>query len=159
MTVLCAALALIGAHRPAAAIEFVTGTAAALTGDTIQVGSPGHRTVTLRLWGIEAPAMSDPDDIGLFARSALDDLLFRHGQKVMCTVDSFDRRSAVCRAGDTDIGAAMLLTGWAIADRTVLLADVPGGDSDRTQRAENYRSAEARARAERKGRWAKLPAQ
>jgi endonuclease YncB( thermonuclease family) len=65
----------------------------------------------------------------------------------------------VCKAGDTDLGAAMLLTGWAIADRTVLLADVPGGDSERTHRAEAYRKAEVRARNERKGRWAGLPAQ
>ncbi|MDH3228868.1 MAG: thermonuclease family protein [Alphaproteobacteria bacterium] len=148
-----------GVPYSAGAIEFVTGTAAAISGDTIRVGSPGHPIVTLRLWGIEAPGMSEPDDIGLYARTALDDLLYRQGQNVTCTVDSFDRTSAVCRAGDTDLGAAMLRTGWAIADRGVLLADVPGGDSERTQRAETYRQAEAQARRERKGRWAGLPAQ
>lgn len=151
--------ALLAPAGPAAAIEFVTGTAAAISGDTIRVGSPGHPIVTLRLWGIEAPAMSDPDDIGLYARTALDDLLYRHGQTVTCTVDSFDRTAAVCRAGDTDLGKAMLLTGWAIADRSVILADVPGGDSERSARAEAYREAEARARRERKGRWAKMPSQ
>jgi len=158
LTVLAALLA-VGAPLSAAAVEFVTGTAAALSGDTIKIGSPGHPTRTLRLWGIEAPRMSDPEDVGLYARSALDDLLFQHGQNVTCTVDSFDRNAAVCRAGDTDLGAAMLRTGWAIADRTVLLADVPGGDSERTQRAETYRQAEAQARRERKGRWAGMPAQ
>jgi len=154
-----AAVLVACAPLSAAAIEFVTGTAAALSGDTIKIGSPGHPTRTLRLWGIEAPRMSEPDDVGLYARSALDDLLYRHGQNVTCTVDSFDRNSAVCRAGDTDLGAAMLRTGWAIADRTVLLADVPGGDSERTQRADAYRQAEAQARRERKGRWAGMPAQ
>jgi len=154
-----AVLVTVGAPLSAVAIEFVTGTAAALSGDTIKIGSPGHPTRTVRLWGIEAPRMSDPDDIGLYARSALDDLLFRYGQKVTCTVDSFDRNAAVCLAGDTDLGAAMLQTGWAIADRTVLLADVPGGDSERTHRAEVYRQAEAQARRERKGRWAGMPAQ
>ncbi len=156
---LLSALLCAGVPLSAAAIEFVTGTAAAISGDTIQVGSPGHPITTLRLWGIEAPRMSDPDDIGLYARSALDDLLYRHGQNVTCTVDSFDRNAAVCRAGDTDLGAAMLRTGWAIADRGVLLADVPGGDSERTQRAESYRQAEAQARRERKGRWANMPSQ
>jgi endonuclease YncB( thermonuclease family) len=153
-----AALLAVVAPLSAAAIEFVTGTAAAISGDTIRVGSPGHPIRTLRLWGIEAPRMSDDDD-GLYARTALDDLLYRNGQRVNCTVDSFDRTAAVCRAGDTDLGTAMLLTGWAIADRTVLLADVPGGDSERTARAEAYRKAESRARAARKGRWAGMPTQ
>ena len=148
-----------GAPLSAGAIEFVNGTAAAISGDTIKVGSPGHPMVTLRLWGIEAPRMGDPDEIGLYARTALDDLLYRLGPNVMCTVDSFDRTAAVCRAGDTDLGTAMLLTGWAIADRTVTLADVPGGDSERTRRAEAYRKAESQARRERKGRWAGMPAQ
>ena len=139
------------------AIEFVKGTAAALTGDTIQVGSPGHRTVTLHLWGIEAPKKVGYSEEGLYARTVLDDLLFEHGQNVMCVVDSFDRTAAVCRAGETDLGAAMLLSGWATADRTVLLADVPGGDSERTQRAAAYREAELRARRERKGLWANMP--
>ena len=158
LTVLGALLA-AGVPLSASAIEFVTGTAAALSGDTIRIGSPGHPIRTVRLWGIEAPRMSDPDDVGLYARTALDDLLYRHGQNVTCTVDSFDRNSAVCRAGDTDLGAAMLRTGWAIADRTVLLADVPGGDSERSHRAEAYRKAESQARAARKGRWAGMPAQ
>lgn len=143
----------------AGAVELVTGTAAAVSGDTIRVGSPGHPIVTLHLWGIDAPAMTALDDVGLYARTALDDLLVRHGPTVTCIVDSFDRTAAVCRAGDTDLGAAMLRTGWAIADRTVILADVPGGDSERTQRAEAYRAAEADARGARKGRWANMPAQ
>lgn len=159
LTLWCAAPLAIGLPHSAAAIEFVTGTAAALSGDTIQVGSPGHRTVTLKLWGIEAPGRSNSNDNALYARTVLDDLLYRHGQRVTCTVDSFDRSSAVCRAGDTDLGAAMLRTGWVTADRTVLLADVPGGDSERTQRAEAYRQAEAQARSQRKGRWAGMPAQ
>jgi endonuclease YncB( thermonuclease family) len=156
---LIAAMVALGAPQTGLAIEFVTGTAAALSGNTIQVGSPGHRTVTLKLWGIEAPGRSNSNDNALYARTALDDLLYQHGQRVTCTVDSFDRDSAVCRAGDTDLGAAMLRTGWVTADRTVLLADVPGGDSERTQRAEAYRQAEAQARRERKGRWADMPAQ
>ena len=148
-----------GTPLSAGAIEFVNGTAAAITGDTIKIGSPGHPMRTLRIWGIEAPRMEHPDEIGLYARTALDDLLYRYGPNVMCTVDSFDRTTAVCRAGDTDLGTAMLLTGWAIADRTVTLADVPGGDSERSQRAEAYRKAESQARRERKGRWAGMPAQ
>jgi endonuclease YncB( thermonuclease family) len=152
---------LLSASAPlsAGAIEFVNGTAAAITGDTIKIGSPGHPQKTLRIWGIEAPRMGHPEELGLYARTALDDLLFRHGPNVKCVVDSFDRTTAVCRAGDTDLGTAMLLTGWAIADRTVLLADVPGGDSERSHRADAYRKAEVRARNERKGRWAGMPAQ
>ena len=156
---LLTALLTIGPALSAGAIEFVNGTAAAITGDTIKIGSPGHPQKTLRIWGIEAPRMEHPEELGLYARTALDDLLYRHGPNVKCVVDSFDRTTAVCRAGDTDLGTAMLLTGWAIADRTVLLADVPGGDSERTRRAEEYRKAEARARNSRKGRWAGMPAQ
>jgi endonuclease YncB( thermonuclease family) len=156
---LLAMLLSAGAPLSAGAIEFVNGTAAAITGDTIKIGSPGHPQKTLRIWGIEAPRMGHPEELGLYARTALDDLLFRHGPNVKCVVDSFDRTTAVCRAGDTDLGTAMLLTGWAIADRTVLLADVPGGDSERSHRADAYRKAEVRARNERKGRWAGMPAQ
>ncbi|MEE8445121.1 MAG: thermonuclease family protein [Alphaproteobacteria bacterium] len=143
----------------AGAVEFTAGTAIAVTGDSVKVGAVGHRPETLRLWGIEAPAMSAPDDIGLYARAALDDLLRQYGPNVECTLDSFDRNAAVCRAGSVDLGAAMLLTGWAVADRASMLAEVPGGDADRTRRAETYLDAEAAARRDRKGRWAKMPAQ
>lgn len=156
---LLAMLLTVGAPLSAGAIEFVNGTAAAISGDTIKIGSPGHPQVTLRIWGIEAPRMEHPDEIGLYARTALDDLLYRLGPNVKCVVDSFDRTAAVCRAGNTDLGTAMLLTGWAVADRSVLLADVPGGDSERTKRAEAYHKAEASARSARKGRWAGMPAQ
>ena len=156
---LVAATLTAGVPCAANAIEFVVGSAAAVSGDTIMIGSPGQRPVTLRLWGIEAPAMSEPRDVGLFARAALDDLLRRHGPAVKCTLDSFERTTAVCHAGETDLGAAMLLSGWAVTDRTVTLADVPGVDSERAGRVETYHEAEAGARRERRGRWARMPGQ
>lgn len=143
--------------QPAGAIEFLNGQAVAVTGDSVAVGAVGHPSVTVRLWGIEAPPMSDDRDYGLYARASLEDLLRMHGGQVKCVLDSLDRSSAVCHAGTTDLGEAMLRTGWAVADRTVTLADVPGGDSERSKRAESYHEAESQARAARKGRWAKMP--
>jgi len=148
--------AVAAAPLPASAIEFLSGQAVALTGDSIAVGAVGHPSTTVRLWGIEAPDMGDDRDYGLYARAALDDLL-RQGGQVKCVLDSLDRSSAVCHAGTVDLGEAMLKTGWAVADRTVTLADVPGGDSERSRRAEAYHEAEAQARAARRGRWAKMP--
>jgi endonuclease YncB( thermonuclease family) len=159
ITIFLSTMLAAGVPRAAGAVEFTTGTAIAVTGDSVKVGSVGHRPETLLLWGIEAPPMSAPDDIGLFARAALDDLLRRYGPNVKCTLDGIDRRAAVCRAGNVDLGAAMLLTGWAVADRATMLTDVPGGDSERTRRTETYLDAEAAARRGRKGRWAKMPAQ
>ncbi len=141
----------------ASAIEFLNGPAVAITGGSITVGGVGHPNRTVRLWGIEAPAMSDDRDYGLYARAALDDLLRQQGGQVQCVIDSLDRSSAVCHAGTVDLGVAMLRTGWAVADRTVTLADVPGGDSDRSRRAQAYHEAESEARAARRGRWAKMP--
>jgi len=142
---------------PASAVQMLNGNAAAVTGDTISVGTVGHPMETLRLWGIEAPPMSDTRDYGLYARSALDDLLRQNGGRVQCVIDSLDSTSAVCRAGEVDLGEAMLKTGWVVVDRTVTLADVPGGDSERTQRAEIYGKAEMQARMARKGRWKNMP--
>ena len=158
----CRALLLAGALAAgpagtATAIEFLNGQAVAVTGDSIAVGSAGHAPVTVRLWGIEAPAMSDIRDYGLYARAALDDLLRQQGTKVNCVLDRMDRSSAVCHVGTVDLGEAMLRTGWAIADRVVTLADIPGGDGERSMRAETYHKAETLARAGRKGRWAKMP--
>ena len=158
-TFLLAAACAAGLSFAAGAIEISSGAAVAVTGDTIKIASPGHQPITLRLWGIEAPDMSDARDYGLYARSTLDDLLRLHGPNVTCTLDGLDRAAAVCNAGQVDLGAAMLLTGWAVADRAAMLADVPGGDSERTQRAETYLDAEAAARRDRKGRWAMMPAQ
>ena len=149
--------AIVAGPPPASAIEFLNGTAVAMTGDSITVGAVGHPNRTVGLWGIEAPDMGDDRDYGLYARAALDDLLRRHGGQVKCVIDSFDRSSAVCHAGAVDLGAAMLKTGWAVADRLVILADVPGGDSERARRGEAYDKAEAEARQGRKGRWAKMP--
>ena len=157
--ILLSTLMAAGVPLAAGAVEFTAGTAIAVTGDSVKVGAVGHRSETLRLWGIEAPAMSAPDDIGLYARAALDDLLRQYGPNVNCTLDGINRKAAVCRAGSVDLGAAMLLTGWAVADRESMLADVPGGDSERTRRTETYLDAEAAARRDRKGRWAKMPAQ
>jgi endonuclease YncB( thermonuclease family) len=142
---------------PASAVEFLNGTAVAVTGDSITVGAIGHPNRTVGLWGIEAPDMGDDRDYGLYARAALDDLLRQHGGRVKCVLDSFDRSSAVCHAGAVDLGAAMLKTGWAVADRLVILTDVPGGDSERDRRGAAYDEAEAEARQGRKGRWAKMP--
>lgn len=149
--------AMASAPSPAPAIEFLSGQAVALSGDSLSIGAMGHPSESIRLWGIEAPDMGDDRDYGLFARAALDDLLRQQGAAVKCVIDGIDRSAAVCHAGAVDLGEAMLKTGWAVADRRVTLADVPGGDSERAKRAEAYHEAEAEARAARRGRWAKMP--
>lgn len=64
------------------------------------------------------------------------------GRDLSCAqrdIDHFDRMIGVCRAGDVDLGEALVRAGWAYADRRFSLA---------------YVEQEGEARQQRRGAWA-----
>jgi len=117
--------------------------ASVIDGDTLRVG--GER---IRLLGIDAPELSQTcrDEAGrewLCGREARDRLNALVGQgEVNCATNSLDRYGralATCSAGPVaDIGASLVREGYAI---------------DYGRGPINYRSAEAEARAARRGIW------
>lgn len=120
------------------------GAASVLDGATLQIGEE-----RLMLFGIAAPALDAPS--GLKARLALDQLL-AGDSRVRCVVsarDRFQRRLAVCRLGDIDLGEALLLAGVATVDRYATRAR----EAD-PQLAQRYDQAEAEARRMGAGLWA-----
>ncbi|MBW8267890.1 thermonuclease family protein [Caldovatus aquaticus] len=127
------------APGPVAALQ---GAARVVDGDTLEV--MGRR---VRLYGIDAPE-SDQDcerdgrayACGAAAARALADLVA--GREVRCAgrgEDRYGRTIAVCRANGTDLGEAMVRSGWAVAFRRY---------------AEDYAAAETAARREGRGLWA-----
>ncbi len=99
----------------------ITGSARISDGDTISID--GTR---IRLNGIDAPetdqvCLDKADNTyacGIAARDALTDLV--QGRSVTCSgdeIDRYDRRIMTCFVGDTDINAAMVAGGWALAFR------------------------------------------
>lgn len=118
------------------------GSFEAIDGDSLRKDATEYR-----LNGIDAPelhqtcsgAQGQDYRCGYEARAALRRLVA--GQPLDCTVidtDRYQRLVAVCRSGGTDINAAMVRDGWAIAYRRHSLAYV--GD-------------EREARANRRGIW------
>ena len=99
-----------------AASEALTGPAAVIDGDTVEVD--GQR---LDLYAIDAPELGQicevngrPFDCGEIARAALLDL--KAGATLACDRVEGAPGAAVCRADDYDIGAGMVYTGWALAE-------------------------------------------
>jgi endonuclease YncB( thermonuclease family) len=97
------------------------GSAAAIDGDTLALeAASGHRTV-IRLVGVEAPELfqdcRDADGLwacGRASKQALDDLVAgRTLACVPCGHEGDGALTALCRDGDSDIGAAMVRTGLA----------------------------------------------
>ncbi|MFC3205618.1 thermonuclease family protein [Aquamicrobium soli] len=121
-----AALLAIPQYAPAAAL---TGSARVTDGDTIKI-----RGTRIRLNGIDAP---ETDQVcldrngadyrcGIAARSALGKLIAN--RPVSCTgdqVDRYHRRIMTCIVGGTDINAAMVKNGWALAFRRYSTIYVP----------------------------------
>lgn len=144
---------------PAAAQSY-RGDAIAAGGDTLIVSAMGHRDVTLRVFGIEAPSLDSPDGDGWFARAALDDILEAGGGTVTCQqVGETEGGPLVhCLVDDgrqRDVGLAMIAAGWAVAQRSYLRANAGSMPGDL---ATAYVQAERAARRARKGRWARMPA-
>ena len=148
--ILAAALAALATPAAAEPPATIVGNAVALDGDTLLVGVT---RVRVRLFGIDAPEMTEPD--GWFARATLDDLLAEHGPAVDCDVldvDRYGRPVARCVAGVSDLGGAMIWAGGAVPWRT----DSHGYDAP-SGLAGSYDAAEFTARRERRGRWADMP--
>lgn len=112
---------LLAGATVAAMATTITGTARVSDGDTITIN--GTR---IRLNGIDAP---ETDQVcidksgatyacGIAARDALARLVL--GRSVACSgndVDRYGRLVMTCRVGETDLNAAMVAGGWALAFR------------------------------------------
>ena len=128
--------------QPAAA-QTITGRASIIDGDTLEIH--GQR---IRLSAIDAPesgqtcadANGKPWRCGTFAARAMDDLA--GGKTLTCDpvdVDRYNRIVAVCYAGQTDVGAALVRAGLAMAYRKYGL---------------DYVADEKAAQIEKQGMWA-----
>lgn len=111
-------------------------TPAVLDGNTLRVA--GH---VVHLAGVTAPARGTPCARGAdcAGEAALRLASLVQDRRVACVLtgtDATGHRLARCRAGETDIGRAVIESGWAIAS------------------AEDLRAAERDARAAHRGIWA-----
>ncbi|MFT4935318.1 MAG: endonuclease YncB(thermonuclease family) [Pseudoalteromonas distincta] len=122
----------------------VTGPARVVDGDTFSIGAE-----RVRLWGVDAPegrqvcqdAQGHDYACGDVARDQLSRLI--GGQAVRCEIrdrDPYGRAVSRCWVGSTDLGAAMVRSGWAV-------------DYGAFSRGA-YASVEAEARQARRGLWA-----
>lgn len=121
--------------------DVISGNAQAVNAGTLEIN--GQR---IRLHGIETPDIDfvcdwsgKPVGCGAIAKTALMDLIT--GTSVTCELTGAraqDTVVAVCQAQGFDIGANMVHTGWAFADRD--LTDI-------------YVAIEEKAKAGRRGMW------
>lgn len=105
--------------HPAVGADVVTGPARVIDGDSLTV-----QGVRVRLWGVDAP---ERDQTCRHAggvtwpcgRAAAEALRKRLGdQPVTCRrrdTDQYKRMVAVCSVGATDLGAWLLVNGWAVS--------------------------------------------
>ena len=95
----------------------VIGIATVVDGDTLRIGGE-----TFRLKGIDAPELAQTCGswpAGEEARRALVRLIGKQGVRCERTgTDRYDRTTAHCHVGDTDLGAALVRSGLAIAYTT-----------------------------------------
>lgn len=128
-------MALLASHA------LISGPMVVVDGDTLRVGSE-----RVRLVGIDAPEQTQrcgPERrvaCGIMASQWLEQLV--KGRTVQCLPtgrDRYGRLLAKCRVGGTDLGAAIVEAGWAIAYRRYSNA---------------YVLPESRARRARRGLWA-----
>ncbi len=159
MASLIAAMAALALAAPAAAQSY-RGEAMALDGGTVLISAMGHRDVTARILGIDAPPLDAAGGDGWFARAALDEILVAGGRVVTCQQYGLDDQGqplvhCLLDGGrQRDLGLAMVASGWAVPLRLYLRANA---ERIRSGLAESYDQAERAARRARKGRWARMP--
>jgi endonuclease YncB( thermonuclease family) len=138
LAIIIAAAAFLATQQDVSATT-LTGTARVTDGDTIKI-----RGTRIRLNGIDAP---ETDQVcldgngaeyrcGIAARSALGELIA--GRNVTCTgdeIDRYHRRIMTCLVGDTDLNAAMVKSGWALAFRRYSTIYVPQEHAARRKQA------------------------
>lgn len=108
----------------------VIGPATVIDGDTIQVGNE-----RIRLWGIDAFEQSQTcgytkcgEDATFYLQGIFRDAEANGFNEIYCferDKDRYGRIVAVCRIGGEDIGAKMVLSGYALAYRKYSLDYVP----------------------------------
>jgi endonuclease YncB( thermonuclease family) len=137
-----AALAAVGAESACTPQEIIAGRPKIVDGDSFEIGGVG-----VRLFGVDAPEgrQSCARDgrawsCGDAAAAELRRLV--GSRDVTCErrdVDTYGRIVAVCRVGTTDLGAAIVRAGFAVAYRRF---------------SDSYVDEEREARAARRGVWA-----
>jgi endonuclease YncB( thermonuclease family) len=152
------AIALLLLAAPAVAQSY-RGTALAIDGDTILLSAMGHRDITARILGIDAPGLDTGTGDGWYARAALDDILAGGGGTLTCQQYGEDQGRPLVHCmldsgSQRDLGQAMVASGWAVPLRLYLRANA---DRIRSDLAASYDQAERAARRARKGRWARMP--
>jgi endonuclease YncB( thermonuclease family) len=100
----------------------ISGVAEAIDGNTLALTTTASSRIVVRLHAIDAPDLAqtcraggEDWDCGLAAKRALAELV--DGRELTCLAcdqDQVGRTLAVCRAGETDIGAAMVRQGMAL---------------------------------------------
>lgn len=117
----------------------IVGIATVIDGDTLVIDD-----TRIRLQGIDAPELhqnctgADGHEwpCGFTSRKRLRQII--HGREVSCDpvdTDKYGRTVAVCHAGDTDLNARMVETGWAMAYRTYSQSYIPFEEKARKERA------------------------
>ena len=137
------AVGLGAAAGAATAQERIAGRAKIIDGDSFEIGSVG-----VRLFGVDAPEgrQSCTRSTGrawACGEAAAAELRRLAGSRELTCMrrdeDDYGRIVAVCRAGNTDLGAAMVRAGLAVAYRRY---------------SDDYVAAEREAQAARRGLWA-----
>ncbi|MFA7429892.1 MAG: thermonuclease family protein [Rhodospirillaceae bacterium] len=111
-------LVLAGSAQAAFGSDAVTGAARVIDGDTLAI-----QGVRVRLWAVDAPEIDQTCrsaagltwPCGLAAAEVLKERL--RGQFVTCwrrDTDRYGRMVATCTVGTTDVGAWLLINGWAV---------------------------------------------
>ncbi len=136
------------APLPAAARVVAGKVVRVADGDTLSVASRGHRAVTVRLYGIDAPEVRHRERpgqrFGREARQALKALTLGRNVRVeVVDVDTHGRVVGVVYESGVNINRAMVGEGWAWAYRRYLAAPY----------ASEFIGAEREARAKRLGLW------
>lgn len=132
----------LGVESACVAQERITGRAKLIDGDSFEIGAKG-----IRLFGIDAPEGRQSCTRGGTTwacgdAAAAELRRLADGRSLSCREkdrDDYGRIVAVCRVGDTDLGAAMVRAGLALAYRRY---------------STDYVAEENAARSARRGLWA-----